>query len=49
MNQPFEQLYSHGWSSSPVEGNGHRLKLIKRSIYSRANFDLLRLRVINAV
>jgi len=34
------------WSNGPVEGNVHRLKLIKRSMYGRANFDLLRLRVI---
>ena len=36
------------WSSGPVEGQVHRLKLIKRSMYGRANFDLLRLRVGNA-
>jgi transposase len=31
-----------------VEGNIHRLKLIKRSMYGRAKFDLLRTRVIHA-
>jgi transposase len=36
------------WSNGPVEGQVHRLKLIKRSMYGRANFDLLRLRVVNA-
>ena len=36
------------WSNGPVEGHIHRLKLIKRSMYGRANFDLLRLRVVNA-
>lgn len=36
------------WSNGPVEGNVHRLKLIKRSMYGRANFDLLRLRVVHA-
>ncbi len=35
------------WSNGPVEGHVHRLKLIKRSMYGRANFDLLRLRVIH--
>jgi transposase len=30
-----------------VEGHVHRLKLIKRSMYGRAKFDLLRLRVLN--
>lgn len=38
----------HPWSNGPVEGHVHRLKLIKRSMYGRANFDLLRLRVVNA-
>ena len=35
------------WSNGPVEGHVHRLKLIKRSMYGRANFDLLRLRVLH--
>lgn len=34
------------WSNGPVEGQVHRLKLIKRSMYGRARFDLLRLRVL---
>jgi transposase len=34
------------WSNGPVEGKIHRLKLIKRSMYGRAKFDLLRLRVV---
>jgi transposase len=38
----------HPWSNGPVEGHVHRLKLIKRSMYGRANFDLLRVRVVNA-
>jgi transposase len=36
------------WSNGPVEGNIHRLKLIKRSMYGRAKFDLLRIRVVHA-
>jgi transposase len=36
------------WSSGPVEGNINRLKLIKRTMYGRAKFDLLRKRVILA-
>jgi len=36
------------WSNGPVEGHVHRLKLIKRSMYGRASFDLLRLRVLLA-
>jgi len=34
------------WSNGPVEGHIHRLKLVKRSMYGRASFDLLRLRVL---
>lgn len=34
------------WSNGPVEGHVHRLKLIKRSMYGRARFDLLRIRVL---
>ncbi len=33
------------WSNDPVEGQVHRVKLIKRQGYGRANFDLLRRRV----
>jgi transposase len=36
------------WSQGPVEGNVNRLKLIKRSMYGRAKFDLLRTRVLCA-
>ncbi|KQO83978.1 transposase [Methylobacterium sp. Leaf90] len=36
------------WSSGPVEGQVNRLKLIKRSMYGRAGFDLLRQRVLHA-
>lgn len=34
------------WSQGQVEGQVNRLKLIKRQMYGRANFDLLRKRVI---
>jgi transposase len=36
------------WSNGMVEGQIHRLKLIKRQMYGRASFDLLRLRVLNS-
>jgi hypothetical protein len=35
------------WSNGQVEGQVHRLKLIKRQMYGRAHFDLLRQRVLN--
>jgi transposase len=34
------------WSNGPLEGNINRLKLSKRSMYGRAEFDLLKLRVL---
>ena len=34
------------WSNGPVEGQVHRLKLVKRSMYGRASFALLRARVL---
>ena len=37
---------THRWSNGPVEGHVNRLKLLKRQMYGRANFDLLRQRVL---
>ena len=36
------------WSSGPVEGNINRVKLIKRQMFGRGNFELLRKRVLLA-
>jgi transposase len=36
------------WSSGPVEGNINRVKLIKRQMFGRAKFNLLRKRVLLA-
>lgn len=36
------------WNNGPVEGYVHKLKLIKRQGYGRADFDLLRARVLAA-
>ena len=36
------------WSNGPVEGHVNRLKVIKRQMYGRAGFQLLRVRVLNA-
>jgi len=36
------------WSNGPVEGQINRLKLIKRQMYGRGKFDLLRLRFLGA-
>lgn len=37
------------WSTSPVEGQISRLKMLKRTMYGRAGFDLLRQRVLAPV
>ena len=34
------------WSSGPTEGHINRLKTLKRSMYGRAKFDLLRIRTL---
>ena len=36
------------WSTGQVEGHVQRLKVMKRSMYGRAKFDLLRKRVLHA-
>ena len=37
---------AHSWSNGQTEGQVNRLKFIKRRMYGRAKFDLLRLRVL---
>ena len=34
------------YSNGPTEGNVHRIKLIKRTMYGRANFELLRKKIL---
>lgn len=41
-----ENAFTLPWSNGPVEGNVNRLKTIKRQMYGRAGFDLLRRRVV---
>jgi transposase len=36
------------WTTSPAEGQINRLKMLKRTMYGRAGFALLRARVLNA-
>jgi transposase len=36
----------YDWSNGQVEGQVNRLKIIKHQMYGRANFDLLRLRIL---
>jgi transposase len=40
------QMLLSPWSNGQVEGQVNRLKLLKRQMYGRANFDLLRKRVL---
>jgi transposase len=39
---------SQSWSNGQTEGQITRLKFLKRQMYGRANFDLLRLRMLHA-
>lgn len=39
---------SYEWSQGQVEGQITRLKLLKRQMYGRASFDLLKQRVLAA-
>ena len=39
---------SQEWSNGQTEGHVNKLKLLKRQMYGRANFDLLRQRMLRA-
>ncbi len=43
-----EAALSFSWSNGQVEGQVNRLKMLKRQMYGRAGFDLLRSRVLHA-
>lgn len=43
-----DAAFTTPWSTGPVEGHVHRVKLIKRAGYGRAKLDLLRGRVLAA-
>ncbi|KAA6432236.1 ISL3 family transposase [Dyadobacter flavalbus] len=43
-----ESALSLPWSNGPVEGNVNKLKTIKRQMYGRASFELLRKRLVLA-
>lgn len=36
------------YSSGAVEGHNNKIKMLKRQMFGRAGFDLLRLRVLHA-
>jgi len=44
--QAVYQGFESNWSNGPVEGQVNRLKTIKRQMYGRASFELLRKRVV---
>jgi transposase len=41
-----EAAVEQSWSNSPVEGHINRLRTLKRQMYGRAGFELLRTRVL---
>jgi transposase len=46
--QAIEAAVELEWSNGPVEGFVNKLKLLKRGMYGRSRFDLLRQRVLHA-
>lgn len=51
LNRDYESVKASlecGWSQGQVEGQVNRLKNIKRQMFGRAKFDLLRARVLHA-
>jgi transposase len=44
---PVNAALTEPWSNGPVEGHVNRLKTIKRQMYGRASFQLLRARVLH--
>lgn len=45
-DEAVKNALSEQWSNGQVEGQVNRLKFIKRAMYGRANFDLLKARVL---
>jgi transposase len=41
-----ENAVNYDWSNGPVEGHINRLKAVKRQMYGRAGFELLRSRIL---
>ena len=41
-----ENAVEHRWSNGPVEGHINRLKTVKRQMYGKAGFELLRSRIL---
>jgi transposase len=46
--QAVEAAVTEDWSNGQVEGQVNRLKMLKRTMYGRASFAFLRLRVLHA-
>jgi hypothetical protein len=46
--QAVRAALEYEWSDGQVEGQMHRLKLVKRQMYGRAKLDVLRARVLRA-
>ena len=46
--EPVKLALSSVWSNGQTEGQVNRLKMIKRTMYGRASFELLRNRVLSA-
>lgn len=47
INEAIKNALSEIWSIGQVESQVNRLKFIKRAMYGRANFDILKTRVLH--
>lgn len=44
--QAIQNAFNLPWSNGPVEGNVNKIKTLKRQMYGRAGFDLLKRRLL---
>ena len=44
--EPVKNALLYDWNNGPLEGNINRIKMIKRTMYGRAGFDLLRKKIL---
>lgn len=44
--EPVRNALLYDWNNGPLEGNINRIKMIKRTMYGHAGFDLLKKKVL---
>ena len=48
IGRDIDAVITYSWSTSPVEGRINRLKTLKRQMYGRAEYELMRIRMLTA-